>query len=179
MNRSMGVRGFIESIHRLECQAVHSMNGMSKSSAMQMLFSIVSRAGDGGIWVLVGLVLLLWDGSAALPVVLKMIIGFISGYLVYSFVKKMTGRVRPCNRHTGLRLSVEPLDEFSFPSGHTLHAVMLTILVTAYYPWFGVVLVPFTVLVALSRVVLGLHYPSDVVVGAIMGSLMSLVLLAF
>ncbi|MNV30971.1 phosphatidylglycerophosphatase B [compost metagenome] len=55
-----------------------------------------------------------------------------------------------------------PLDEFSFPSGHTLHAVSFTIVALAYYPWLAPLLVPFTVLIGLSRVVLGLHYPSDV-----------------
>jgi membrane-associated phospholipid phosphatase len=57
---------------------------------------------------------------------------------------------------------VAPLDEFSFPSGHTLHAVSFTIVALAYYPWLAPLLVPFTAGVALSRVVLGLHYPSDV-----------------
>ena len=62
--------------------------------------------------------------------------------------------------------SVEPLDLFSFPSGHTLHAVAFSIIACAFYPAFSVVLVPFTVLVAGSRIILGLHYPSDVIAGA-------------
>jgi undecaprenyl-diphosphatase len=56
---------------------------------------------------------------------------------------------------------VAPLDEFSFPPD-TLHAVSFTIVALAYYPWLAPLLVPFTLGVALSRVVLGLHYPSDV-----------------
>ena len=55
-----------------------------------------------------------------------------------------------------------PLDEFSFPSGHTLHAVAFSVVAVAHYPVLAWLLVPFTASVAVSRVVLGLHYPSDV-----------------
>jgi undecaprenyl-diphosphatase len=64
---------------------------------------------------------------------------------------------------------VAPLDEYSFPSGHTMHAVAFTLLAVVAFPGLAWVLVPFTVLVALSRLVLALHYPSDVLAGAVLG----------
>jgi undecaprenyl-diphosphatase len=63
-----------------------------------------------------------------------------------------------------------PLDRYSFPSGHTLHAVCFTTLATSHVPGLAPVLLPFAALVAASRVVLGLHYPSDVLVGAALGA---------
>jgi undecaprenyl-diphosphatase len=68
-----------------------------------------------------------------------------------------------------IRAWVAPLDEFSFPSGHTLHAVSFSIVALAYYPWLAPLLVPFSAGVALSRVVLGLHYPSDVLAATAIG----------
>ncbi|WP_155518951.1 phosphatase PAP2 family protein, partial [Xanthomonas euvesicatoria] len=68
---------------------------------------------------------------------------------------------------------VAPLDEFSFPSGHTLHAVSFSIVALAYYPWLAPLLVPFSAGVALSRVVLGLHYPSDVLAATLIGVLLA------
>jgi undecaprenyl-diphosphatase len=65
---------------------------------------------------------------------------------------------------------VAPLDAFSFPSGHTLHAVAFTLVALGYWPWLASLLVPFTLLTATSRVALGLHYPSDVIAGAALGA---------
>ena len=65
---------------------------------------------------------------------------------------------------------VAPLDEFSFPSGHTLHAVAFTLVALTYYPLLAWLLIPFSASVAASRVVLGLHYPSDVLAATVIGS---------
>ena len=62
---------------------------------------------------------------------------------------------------------------YSFPSGHTLHAVTVTLLVLPVLPLLGLILVPVTAMIMLSRVILGLHYPTDVVVAALIGSLVA------
>ena len=59
-------------------------------------------------------------------------------------------------------------------SGHTLHAVSFTVVALAWYPWLALPLVPFTASVAVSRVVLGLHYPSDVLAALGLGSVLAL-----
>jgi undecaprenyl-diphosphatase len=68
---------------------------------------------------------------------------------------------------------VPPLDQHSFPSGHTLHAVAFSTIAVTEFHTLAWLLVPFTFLVALSRVILGLHYPSDVLAGAIIGALVA------
>ena len=69
-----------------------------------------------------------------------------------------------------IRAWVAPLDEFSFPSGHTLHAVAFSLVALAHYPVLAWLLIPFTASVAVSRVVLGLHYPSDVLAATGIGA---------
>jgi undecaprenyl-diphosphatase len=69
-----------------------------------------------------------------------------------------------------IRAWVAPLDEFSFPSGHTLHAVAFTLVALAHYPALAWLLIPFSASVSASRVVLGLHYPSDVLAATAIGS---------
>ena len=82
-------------------------------------------------------------------------------------------RQRPYLLHGGITLGTAPLDRCSFPSGHTLHAVAFTVVALAYYPQLAWLLIPFASFVAVSRVILGLHYPSDVVAGAVIGALLA------
>jgi undecaprenyl-diphosphatase len=89
--------------------------------------------------------------------------------LLYKSLKGMTRRVRPCHYDLDISAGVPPLDLYSFPSGHTLHAVGFSTVALFYYPQLAWLLVPFTLLVAASRIVLGLHYPSDVLVASVIG----------
>ena len=88
---------------------------------------------------------------------------------MYRGLKGWTRRPRPFRAHNGIVPYIAPLDEFSFPSGHTLHAVSFTMIALAYFPMLAPLLVPFAILVAMSRVVLGLHYPSDVLAATVIG----------
>ena len=88
-------------------------------------------------------------------------------------------RERPYINHGDILCGTAPLDRYSFPSGHTLHAVSLTIMLAHFEPLLLPIALPFAVLVALSRVSLGLHYPSDVIVGAVIGASLAGASLAF
>jgi undecaprenyl-diphosphatase len=101
---------------------------------------------------------------------LHLLLTGIVGVVVYKLIKHATGRQRPCNAHEDIFLAIDPLDYYSFPSGHTLHAVSFTIVVMHYYPEMGLICIPFSACVALSRVILGLHYPTDVLAGAAVGT---------
>jgi undecaprenyl-diphosphatase len=134
---------------------------------------ISSRLGDGALWVglLVGL-LLLYGGAAYRPVLIMAATG-LSGHLIYRRLKESLVRERPFIRHPAINLGMPPLDTYSFPSGHTLHAVSFTWQAVAHFPILSWTLVPVAVSIALSRVVLGLHYPSDVLAGAAIGALLA------
>lgn len=140
-----------------------------------LAFSLASRLGDGAFWYALMVVLPLVDGLAGLAVSLQLAGLGIATLVLYRAIKRATRRPRPCVAHPTIRAWVAPLDEFSFPSGHTLHAVAFTCVALAHYPDSGLalLLVSFTVLVALSRVVLGLHYPSDVLASVALGPMLA------
>ena len=101
------------------------------------------------------------------------------GLALYKVLKRTLVRERPFVGLVGIECAMPPLDRYSFPSGHTLHAVAFTVIAVGHVPWLAVLLVPFALLVAASRVVLGLHYPSDVAVGALLGAALASVSFAF
>jgi undecaprenyl-diphosphatase len=133
----------------------------------------MSRLGDGLFWYSLMLLILLFEGSEGLLPVLHMALAGLSGTLLYKWLKGKTLRPRPFEVHQDIFMTGKPLDKFSFPSGHTLHAVVFGLVAINYYPALSFIIMPFVSMVALSRVVLGLHYPSDVLAGAFIGSLIA------
>jgi len=150
------------------------LNRASAVGLVRTFFRAVSRLGDGLFWYAIMAFLLAEGGRAALGPVLQMAGVAALGILVYRWLKTKTSRPRPYQVRSAIRLGADPLDQFSFPSGHTLHAASFAILMTSYYAGLAWLVWPFAALVALSRVVLGLHYPTDVLAGGAIGAVLAL-----
>lgn len=145
------------------------VNKSSHYLAIRVLFRVISRLGDGVFWYTLMLAILLTSKADGVMPVLHMTTVGLIGTILYKWLKGKTLRPRPYEVHQDIWLTGRPLDRFSFPSGHTLHAVAFSSVAVFYYPALFIVVVPFAILVAFSRVILGLHYPSDVLIGAIIG----------
>ena len=132
-------------------------------------FATVSRLGDGVFWYGLMTALVVLDGLDGALAAAHMAATGAVALLLYRRLKRWTRRPRPFAADVRIRAWVAPLDEFSFPSGHTLHAVAFSTVAIAHYPVLAWLLVPFAAAVAASRVVLGLHYPSDVLAATAIG----------
>lgn len=172
MNYHLNVR--LQKFNDWDIGLCQSCNDLSSNLPLRKIFKLISRLGDGVFWYLLMAFLLLHYQAEALPVVLNMLAVGLAGTLIYKLIKRKTLRPRPFNVYPSIVCNGHALDQFSFPSGHTMHAVAFSIIVVAYFPALIWLVLPFTILVALSRPVLGLHYPSDVMVGALIGSLLSI-----
>jgi undecaprenyl-diphosphatase len=145
------------------------LNCGARARAIRGFFAAVSRLGNGVFWYVLMALLAATQGPPGRVAALQMALSGLVGLGIYKALKSRLVRERPFVSHAGIACGAPPLDRYSFPSGHTLHAVLFTSIALAWFPHLAVVLVPFAVLVAASRVVLGLHYPTDVVVGALIG----------
>lgn len=154
----------------VDLRLVEITNRLSLRKGVRPLFAMISRIGDGLFWYSLILMLPVMFGFEAISTSIQMVIVGILGLLIYKWIKHLTERVRPFVVSTSISLGTIPLDKYSFPSGHTLHAVSFSLVAMHYYPVLAWVLIPLTFLIALSRVVLGLHYPTDVMAGASIGT---------
>ncbi|WP_347473500.1 phosphatase PAP2 family protein [Acinetobacter thermotolerans] len=147
------------------------LNHLLHSKSIAAFFKMISRLGNGVFWYVMIIATWLLQGLIYSLQMLYLVLGSTIGTILYKILKTKTSRPRPYQVHHQLIcLGEHPLDYYSFPSGHTLHAVMATILLGYAVPLLLILMLPFTILVALSRMILGLHYPSDVVIGAVIGA---------
>lgn len=153
-----------------ELSACRAFNRSVRRAGLLRVFRIASRLGDGVLWYsLMGLAALL-GGAPGRLAALQCAVAGATGLALYRGLKNVLVRERPYMTHAAIVCAGRPLDRFSFPSGHTLHAVSFTMILCGALPWAAVLLVPAAVLIALSRMVLGLHYPTDVIAGGLLGA---------
>lgn len=138
--------------------------------AVGLFFSTISRLGDGVFWYSLMAALAVLGGERGMLAAAHMALTGLSALLLYRLLKRWTRRPRPYRVCPGVIAHVPPLDEFSFPSGHTLQAVSFSMVAIGWFPSLAPLLVSFTALIAASRVILGLHYPSDVLAAIFIGS---------
>ena len=170
---SYRMRLYLDRMQQFDCNVCVAVNHTSQYALIRDCFRCVSRLGDGVFWYSLMFGILMVQGKEGVIPVLHMAIAGLVGTLLYKWLKGQTLRPRPYAVRPDICLIGRPLDKFSFPSGHTLHAVVFSTVALSYYPQLSIIVLPFTVMVGLSRVVLGLHYPSDVVAGALIGGLIA------
>ena len=165
-------------ISELDLELCLRMNRISQFRFWRAFFRIVSRLGDGVFWYSLMAILPLAYGSAAWPTIGRMAVAGVAGLALYRWLKLRTSRPRPFQVYAAINAAAPALDRFSFPSGHTLHAVSFSLIAAAGFPELAPLLFPFAALVGVSRPILGLHYPSDVLAGAVIGGLVAKVALS-
>jgi undecaprenyl-diphosphatase len=129
-----------------------------------------TRGGDGWIWYAMGLVILIFGGDERFAAVGAAALASGVGIAIFLTLKKTTGRRRPCAIEPHCWSTLLPPDQFSFPSGHTITAFAVTLSLGLFYPGLLGGLLFVACSVAMSRILMGMHFLSDVLAGAALGS---------
>jgi undecaprenyl-diphosphatase len=134
----------------------------------------ITHMGDGYLWWLIGGLLLLY-GEGGGRVTVQLTLAFSIELTAYKVVKRAAARRRPFVELPLVTCLVVPPDEFSFPSGHTAAAFVMAVVVGTAYPVFFPFLSALALLIGVSRVYLGVHYPTDIVAGVGLGTISAMI----
>lgn len=137
---------------------------------MDFLMVNVTRLCDHGfIWILLGILLLFWKDTRknGFGILLVLLLGFLVGNL---FLKPLIARPRPFYANPAVQLLIPPPGGYSFPSCHTLPSFGAAVYVYLTSRKWGTAALVLAVLIGFSRMYLYVHYPSDVLAGALIGT---------
>jgi undecaprenyl-diphosphatase len=154
--------------HRVMCR----INRWRAPRWVRLWMVCATRGGDGWLWLLLGFAMLLFGGTEGILAVLAagLAVGVGSGLFVW--LKRVTGRKRPCAIEPHCWATLLPPDRFSFPSGHSITAFAVVLPLGLFFPKLMPPLLFCALSVALSRLLLGMHFLSDVLAGSLVGCML-------
>lgn len=159
----------LQRIHQLDTLAFWWLN-IAKTCPCRLPVRWLSRSGDGYLYALVAVALWLLEDSQGAFFAKACAVSFALEVTLYLLLKNTIKRDRPAVKIENYQAWIIPSDRFSFPSGHTAAAFVFAGLIAVYYPAFAAPAYLWAGLIGLSRVLLGVHYPSDIAAGALLGS---------
>ena len=135
----------------------------------RVLMIVATRSGDGWLWYSLGIILLIFGGEHRFQAIGAGLCSAAVGILLFRWLKKKSRRKRPCEIEPHCWSVILPPDNYSFPSGHSITAFAIAIAIGLFYPYLQLCLLVVALLIAASRIVLGMHFLSDVLAGSTIG----------
>jgi undecaprenyl-diphosphatase len=139
----------------------------------RILMILSTRCGDGWLWYALGLILFFYGGAHRFDAIAAAGAAAVVGIFLFRALKRTSHRDRPCDIEPHCWSSILPPDRYSFPSGHSITAFAVSVSVGLFYPQLMFSLLTAAVLIAASRIILGMHFLSDVIVGSGIGVLLA------
>lgn len=166
----------LQSLTELEGGILLWIQNQLRSDLITPLMIFVTRLGDSGmIWILISLGLLIPKKLRKIGIMLLFSLG-ITFLIDNILLKNLVGRLRPYDTVYGLECLIERQKDFSFPSGHTGSSFAAAIVLLLAVPKrYGIPAMVLAFLIGFSRLYVGVHYLSDVLCGAAIGTVTAVI----
>lgn len=129
----------------------------------------VSKTGDGYLYFALALLVFFSDQLQGAAFFYTALLAFAFEVPIYIGLKNLVKRHRPFNKLDAFQSHIAPSDKFSMPSGHTAAAFVFASLVAHFFPELSVLAYCWASLIGMARVLLGVHFPGDILAGALLG----------
>jgi undecaprenyl-diphosphatase len=162
-------------LHWLQTRDHHLMRRVNRWTPprwVRLWMVAATRGGDGWLWYVLGAAVALLGGPERFRADLAAVLAVSTGIALFLYLKRLCNRKRPGSLEPHCWAKLLPPDQFSFPSGHTITAFSVASSLATFYPPMLIGLLFCAFSVAVSRILLGMHFLSDVLAGAAIGSLL-------
>jgi undecaprenyl-diphosphatase len=136
----------------------------------RILTVFATRSGDGWLWYALGLILVIYGGEHRWLALGAGIFAAATGIFLFRALKRTSRRKRPYEIEPHCWAAILPPDKYSFPSGHSITAFAVAMSIGLFYPQLEICLLVAALLIAASRIILGMHFLSDVIAGSAIGA---------
>lgn len=168
------MKGFIKYVEKGDKFLLLLFNNSIKCKLLDIFMPAVTYLGSSIFTALFCLITLISGNSIIHSLGIKCAITLVGSNAIAQIIKISVNRIRPFLKIDNLHINKIGIDNYSFPSGHTTAAFSLAVMISLFFPYLTILCISLAFCTAISRMYLGVHYPSDVIVGMFLGSFCSI-----
>ena len=173
------MKAFIKYISNRDINLLKIINNSWKCRFLDIIMPAMTYLGSFSFMFIFCTAVFLLSSATIHSMVIKAMISITISTGIGKILKITVNRLRPYITIPTLNIKKIGIDKYSFPSGHTTGAFSLAVIIALYFPILGFITIPLACGVGISRMYIGVHYPTDVFMGVFIGTTCSILTYKF